>query len=106
AKEIAHACQTKSPRAIRHLPVAEVIHDSAMQSMLMGVMYNSVPAPLKESAVFGLAAAENYEWMNLQWLKCNRQFLNTTQAWKSVLLVECQMRLNGLTSHLTEFRDA
>jgi hypothetical protein len=106
AREIAHACQSKSPRAIRHLPIAEVIHDSAMQSMLMGVMFNSVPAPLKESAVFGLAAAENYEWMNLKWLKCNRHFLGTAQAWKSVLLIECQMKLDGPKSQLSDFRDA
>ena len=106
AKEIAHACQANSSRVIRHLPINEVVHDSTMQSMLMGVMYNSVPAPLKESAVFGLAAAENFEWMNLQWLKCNKNFLNTSQAWKSVVLVECQMRLNGLMSQLGKFRDA
>jgi hypothetical protein len=106
AKDVAMDCQKRSARAIRHLPVSDVIRDSAMQSMLIGVMYNSVPAPLKESAVFGLAAAENYDWMNLQWLKCNRRFLCTKQSWKSVLLVGCQMKLSGRMSPLREFKSA
>lgn len=106
AMEITQGCHERSSRSIRHLPVTEVIHDCAMQSVLLGVMYNSVPAPLKESAVFGLAAAENYDWMDSQWLKCNYRFLNTSQAWKSVLLVECQMKLRGRERELTQFRDA
>lgn len=106
AMDVTHSCHERSSRSIRHLPVTEVIHDNAMQSVLMGVLYNSVPAPLKESAVFGLAAAENYDWMDSPWLKCNQRFLSTTQAWKSVLLVECQMKLLGRESELTKFRNA
>ena len=103
AKEISIGCHTKSPRAIRHLPVNEVIHDAGVQSVLMGVMYNSVPSSLKESAVFGLAAADNFDWMDLNWLKKNDRFLATrTQAWKAVVLVECQMKMNGVTAPLLQ----
>lgn len=107
ANQIVTACHNTLPRAIRHLPVNEVVHDQSMQTLLMGVMYNSVPPSVKESAVFALAAAENYDWMNLTWLKHNRRFLGArANAWKAVLVVECQMRLNGLNSQLTEFREA
>src|SRR5262249_8213903 len=70
-------------------------------------MYNSMKPSFKESAVFALSAAKNFDWMNYEWLQCNRPFLRSpTSAWKSVLLVECQMKLDGRTEELGRFRQA
>ena len=61
-------------------------------------MYNSMKPHFKESAALALAAVQNYDWMTLDWLKRNRAFLGCAgNAWKSVVIVECQMKL---TDHL------
>jgi hypothetical protein len=45
--------------------------------------------------------------MTYDWLQCNRPFLSSpTQAWKSVLLLQCQMKMEEQTSDLGRFRDA
>lgn len=101
------ACVGSKPEFIRHLSVDEVVHDRNVQELLIGVMFNSVKPSLKESAAFALAAARNYEWMNLEWLKLNRPFIaSTREAWKSIVMVECEMKLSGRTRELTKFRDA
>jgi len=70
-------------------------------------MYNSMSPSFKESAAFGLAAAQNYHWMELEWLKCNRPFLASRgNAWKSIPLIECKMKLTNHTSELAKFRRA
>jgi len=62
----------------------------------------------KESAALALAAAQNYEWMTLDWLKCNRRFLrHQVNAWKALLLVECQKNVSGVPSRgLSQFGSA
>lgn len=106
-ESISEACRLGKVSAIRHLPLDQVVHDRAVQSLLLGVMYNSMAPSFKESAVFALGAAGNYEWMTYDWLQCNRPFLSSpTQAWKSVLLLECEMKMDEQTSELGRFRDA
>lgn len=106
-ESISEACRLGKVGMIRHLPLDQVVHDRAVQSLLLGVMYNSMSPSFKESAVFALGAAGNYEWMTYDWLQCNRPFLSSpTQAWKSVLMVECQMKIEEQTSELCRFRDA
>jgi hypothetical protein len=107
SQRIEAACVGSKPQFIRHLSVNEVVHDRNVQELLIGVMFNSVKASLKESAAFALAAARNYEWMNLDWLKLNRPFIASAgQAWKSIVMVECEMKLSGRERELTRFRDA
>jgi len=107
SQRIEAACVGSKPQFIRHLPVSEVVHDHNVQELLIGVMFNSVNASLKESAAFALASARNYEWMTLDWLKLNRPFIATAgQAWKSIVMVECEMKLSGRHRKLAEFRDA
>lgn len=107
AEYIGEACRLGKVALIRHLPLDQVVHDRSVQSLLLGVMYNSMKPSFKESAVFALGAAENFEWMNYEWLQCNRPFLaSPTHAWKSVLMIECQMRLEERTRELSRFRDA
>jgi hypothetical protein len=106
-KIISAACGDRTPSRIRHLTVDEVIHDSRVQDLLLGIMYNSMNPTFKESAAFGLAAAENYEWMELEWLKCNRKFFSSrSNAWKCVPIIECEMKMKGHTSKLATFRAA
>jgi adenine/guanine phosphoribosyltransferase-like PRPP-binding protein len=101
------ACMGSKPQFIRHLPVNEVVHDRNVQEMLIGVMFNSAKAGLKESAAFALAAARNYEWMTLDWLKLNRPFIaSASHAWKSIVMVECEMKMSGRHRELNRFRDA
>ena len=101
------ACTEGKPRLIRHLAVDDVVHDRAIQDMLLGVMFNSMKPSFKESAAFALAAAQNYDWMTIDWLKCNRPFLAAEcDAWKSILMVECNMKLTNRTRELTRFREA
>lgn len=107
SERIAAACTGTKPQFIRHLPVAEVVHDRNVQELLIGVMFNSVKPSLKESAAFALAAARNYEWMTLDWLKLNRPFIASSgDAWKSIVMVECEMKLSGRRRELMCFRDA
>jgi hypothetical protein len=95
------------PQFIRHLPINEVVHDRNVQEMLIGVMFNSAKAGLKESAAFALAAARNYEWMTLDWLKLNQRFIaSASHAWKSIVMVECEMKMSGRHRELSRFRDA
>ncbi len=106
SERIAAACVGSAPQFIRHLPVSEVVHDRDVQELLIGVMFNSVKPSLKESAAFALASARNYEWMTMDWLKLNRPFLTSTgQAWKSIVMVECEMKLSGRQKELNEFRN-
>lgn len=107
AKEIGRACHESKSSVIRHLTVDEVVHDDRVQDLLLGVMYNSMSPSFKESAALGLAAAGNYDWMELEWLKCNRSFLASRgNSWKSIPLIECEMRLTNHTSELARFRKA
>jgi len=104
---IGNACEHGKVQLIRHLPLDQVVHDPSVQSLLVGVMYNSVKPSLKESAIFALGAARNYEWMTYEWLQCNRPLLGSrTNAWKAVLMLECLMKLEGMTDDLSRFRDA
>lgn len=101
------ACTEGKPRIIRHLAIDDIVHDRAIQNMLLGVMFNSMKPSFKESAAFALAAAQNYDWMTIDWLKCNRPFLAAEcDAWKSILMVECNMKLTNRTRELTRFREA
>jgi hypothetical protein len=71
------------------------------------VMYNSMNPSFKEGAAFALAAAQNYEWMNYEWLQCNRAFLSAdSQSWKSVLMVQCQLKLEERSNELNRFHRA
>jgi hypothetical protein len=104
---IGTACKEGKVALIRHLPLDQVVHDRSVQSLLMGVMYNSMKPSFKESAVFALAAARNYDWMTYEWLQCNRPFLGSpTNSWKSVLMIECKMKLDDRVTELAIFRDA
>ncbi len=101
------ACRMEKVGFIRHLPLDQVVHDRSVQSLLLGVMYNSMKPAFKETAVFALGAAGNYDWMTYDWLQCNRPFLaSPTNAWKSVLMVECQMKIDERRRELARFRDA
>lgn len=107
AARIEKACREGKSHLIRHLSVNEVVHDHNVQGLLIGVMYNSVKASLKESAVFALASARNYEWMSLDWLRCNRPFLTSeSNAWKSIVMVECEMKMSRRQQELSQFREA
>ena len=104
---ISEACRSNRPNLIRHLPLDEAVHDQRVQALLMGVVFNSMTPSFKESAVFALAAARKFEWMNLDWLRCNRSFFTAkSECWKSVAVVECQMKLEERKSELARFRDA
>jgi hypothetical protein len=104
---VSEACRVNHPSLIRHISIDEAIRDSRVQSLLVGVLYNSMKPSFKESAVFALAAAGNYGWMNLDWLKCNRMFLGSkNECWKSIAVVQCQMKLENRDAELTKFRDA
>jgi hypoxanthine-guanine phosphoribosyltransferase len=107
ADYIGAACQQGKVALIQHLPLDLVVHDRSLQSLLLGVMYNSMKPSIKEGAVFALGAARNYDWISYDWLQCNRPFLGSrTNSWKSVLMVVCQMKLEGMTEDLARIRDA
>jgi len=104
---IGSACKEGKGGLIRLLPLEPVIHDRSVQSLLLGVMYNSMRPSIKESAVFALGAARNYDWMTYEWLQCNRAFFGSqSHCWKSVLMIECEMKLNERNDELSRFRDA
>jgi hypothetical protein len=104
---IAKACHDRETKLIRHLSVDDVIHDCTVQRLLTAVMFNSMAPSFKESAALALSAAMNYDWMTYDWLKCNRRFLTSeTNAWKSIVLVECQMKLTNRVAELNCFREA
>lgn len=99
------ACRELQASLIRHLSVDEVVHDRKVQDLLVGIMYNSMTPSFKATAAFALAAANNYDWMNSDWLRCNQPFLaSRTNAWKSVLVVECQMKMTNRDTELASFR--
>jgi hypothetical protein len=103
---IERACREGKPHWIRHLSIDEVVHDSKVQGLLKAVMFNSLRPRFKESAAIALSAARNYEWLNMDWLKCNEPFLqDPSDAWKSIVLIECQMKLSGYKDELQRFRD-
>ena len=107
AKAIETACTERNAQLIRHLSVSEVVHDHNVQELLIGVMFNSMRPSLKESAAFALASARNYEWMTPEWLRLNRQFISSAgHWWKSIVLVECEMKISGHSKELHRFRDA
>lgn len=107
AETIQSACDESKAHLIRHLSVNEVVHDRNTQELLLGVMFNSVKPSLKESAAFALALARNYEWMTLDWLRCNRAFLSSTcNSWKSIVVVECEMKLADRLTELARFGEA
>ena len=101
------ACKEGKDSLIRHLPLDQVVHDRSVQDLLIGVMYNSMKPSFKEGAIFGLAAAQNYDWMTYEWLQCNRRFLESSaECWKSVLMVECQLKLDRREAELSRFSAA
>lgn len=104
-QSISAACLTGTAGPLRHLSVASVVQDAGVQDVLLGVMYNSMNPSFKEVAAFGLATANNYEWMEKDWLTCNRAFLSSpTQAWKAVPVIQCEMLLKGRSKEAEDFR--
>jgi hypothetical protein len=104
---IVAACRQNKAHFIRHLSVSEVVHDRSVQDLLVGIMFNSMKPHFKESAALALASVQNYDWMTLDWFRRNRPFLASAgNTWKSILLVECQMKLTDHTKELSRFRDA
>ncbi len=106
-RTLAIACEQSKTDLIRHLPVNAVFHDHSAQNLLLGIMFNSMKPRLKESAALALASVQNYDWMTLDWLKLNREFLGApSNAWKSIVVVQCQMKLAGQCEGLSRFNDA
>ena len=106
-RAVGTACREGKPTLIRHLTLDEVVQDRKVQDVLLGVMYNSMSPSFKESAAFGLAAAGNYEWMELDWLKCNRALLSSvSNSWKSIPMIECNMKMTDREHELACFRNA
>jgi hypothetical protein len=104
---IGAACEQGRVGLIRHLPLDQVVHDRSVQSLLVGVMFNSMKPSIKESAIFALGAARNYDWICYDWLQCNRPFLGSkTNSWKAVLMTVCKMKLDGMSEELGRVRDA
>ena len=107
ADQISVACSTRSPSAIRHLQVDDVINDRTVQTMLNGIMFNSMKPQFKESAAIALAAAGRYDWMTLKWLKVNEAFLESRgSAWKSIVMIEQLMSKDGRQHELRVFKEA
>ena len=106
-QRVTDACLSGAPHVIRHLSVDEVVQDSMVQDLLVGVMHNSMQPSFKENAAYALAAANNFDWMTLDWLKVNRPFLTSgAECWKSIVMIECEMKMQNKTSHLSQFRDS
>lgn len=105
--EVHNACMARSPKSIRHLEVDTVINDRMAQSMLNGIMFNSMKPQMKETAAIALAAADRFDWMTGDWLKVNEPFLSSpTSAWKCVVLIEQLMANKGRLKELKVFRDS
>ena len=99
---IVAACRENKAHFIRHLSVSEVVRDHSVQDLLVGIMFNSMKPHFKESAALALASVQNFDWMNLDWLRRNGPFLGSGgNTWKSILLVECQMKLTDHTKELS-----
>ncbi len=106
-QRVTDACLNGKAHAIRHLSVDEVVQDSMVQNLLVGVMHNSMRPSFKENAAYALAAANNFEWMTLDWLLVNRPFLTSpTECWKSIVMIECEMKMQNMRSQLSHFRDS
>jgi len=107
AEYIGAACEQGKGGLIRHLPLDQVVHDRSVQNLLVGVMFNSMKPSIKESAIFALGAARNYDWICYDWLQCNRAFLGSkAESWKAVLMMICKMKLDGMSEELDRVRDA